>query len=50
MPESDQLYEEGLRYFYTDRLDEAGEHFQKVLELVPASTVALIRLSEISLK
>ena len=49
-PESDQLYDEGLLYFYTDRLDRAGERFQKVLELVPDSTVALVRLSEISLK
>ena len=49
-PESDQFYEEGLRYFYTDRLDRAGERFQKVLELAPDSTVALVRLSEISLK
>ena len=49
-PESDQLYDEGLLYFYTDRLDRAGERFQKVLELAPDSTVALVRLSEISLK
>ena len=49
-PESDRLYEEGLRYFYTDRLDQAGERFQKVLELAPDSTVAIVRLSEISLK
>ena len=49
-PESDQLYAEGLRYFYTDRLDLASERFQKVLELAPDSTVALVRLSEISLK
>ena len=49
-PESDQLYEEGLRYFYSDRLDQAGERFQKVLQLAPDSTVALVRLSEISLK
>ena len=49
-PESDQLYEEGLRYFYSDRLDRAGERFQKVLELAPDSTMALVRLSEISLK
>ena len=49
-PESDQLYEEGLRYFYSDRLDLAGERFQQVLQLAPDSTVALVRLSEISLK
>ena len=49
-PESDQLYEEGLHYFYTDRLDQAGERFQQVLELAPDSTVAIVRLSEISLK
>ena len=49
-PESDRLYEEGLRYLYTDRLDQAGEHFQKVLQLAPDSTVAIVRLSEISLK
>ena len=49
-PASDQLYEEGLRYFYTDRLDQAGERFQKVLQLAPDSTVAIVRLSEISLK
>ena len=49
-PESDRLYEEGLHYFYTDRLDQAGERFQKVLELAPDSTVAIVRLSEISLK
>ncbi len=48
--ESDRLYEEGLRYFYTDHLDQAGERFQKVLQLAPDSTVALVRLSEISLK
>ena len=49
-PESDRLYEEGLHYFYTDRLGQAGERFQKVLELAPDSTVAIVRLSEISLK
>ena len=47
---SDREYAEGLGHLYANRLDRATEHFQKVLELAPDSSVVWVHLSAINLK
>jgi len=48
--ESDRAFSQGVDHLHAGRWEEAGERFQRTLQLAPDSTLARIRLGEVYLK